>query len=98
MDHDGFMVLLALFNLTQETHFSYFTTGEPSPDAGEGVEEVRRCVAPVIQHLVEGEDVVVDAVVGQVGVFDAAESDRPLGLAELLRGQNLQGHSLSLRS
>lgn len=34
-----------------------------SPDAGEGVEEIRRRVAPVIQHLVEGEHVVVDAVV-----------------------------------
>lgn len=67
-----------------------------SPDAGEGVEEVRRRVAPVVQHLVEGEDVVVDAVVGEVGVFDAAESDRPLGFGELLRGQDLQGDSSSL--
>lgn len=48
---------------------------EPSPDAGEGIEQVRRRVAPVVQHLVKREDVVVDAVVGEVGVFDAAESD-----------------------
>lgn len=51
---------------------------QPSPDAGEGIEEVRRCVAPVIQHLVKREDVVVDAVVGEVSVFDAAKSDRSL--------------------
>lgn len=59
------------------------------PDAGEGVEEVRRRVAPVVQHLVEGEDVVVDAVVGEVGVFDAAKGDRSLGLGELFWRQHL---------
>ena len=63
---------------------------EASPDTGEGVEQVRRRVAPVVQHLVEGEDVVVDAVVGEVGVFDAAERHRPLGLDQLLRAQDLQ--------
>lgn len=64
------------------------------PDAGEGVEEVRRRIAPVVQHLVEGEDVVVDAVVGKVGVFDAAESDGSLGFNQLLRSQNLQEDNL----
>lgn len=32
---------------------SHLYITEPSPDAGEGVEEVRRRVAPVIQHLVK---------------------------------------------
>lgn len=60
------------------------------PDAGEGVEQVRRRVAPVVQHLIEGEDVVVVAVVAQVGVLDAAERHRPLGFVQLLRGQDLR--------
>lgn len=63
---------------------------DPSPDAGEGVEEIRRRVAPVIQHLIKREDVVVDAVVGEVGVFDAAKSDGPLSSGELLWSQDLQ--------
>lgn len=61
-----------------------------SPDAGEGVEQVRSSVAPVVEHLVEGEDVVVDAVVGQVGVFDAAKGDGTLRQDQLLRGQDLR--------
>ena len=68
------------------------TIGERPPDASEGVEQVRRRVAPVVQHLVEGEDVVVVAVVGKVGVLDAAEGDGSLSFDQLLRGQNLQGH------
>lgn len=61
-----------------------------SPDAGEGVEQVSGSVAPVVEHLVEGEDIVVDTVVGQVGVLDAAEGDGALCLDQLLRCQNLE--------
>lgn len=65
-------------------------TANTRPDAGESVEQVRRRVAAVVQHLVEREDVVVAAVVGEVGVFDATESDRPLGFGQLLWGQDLR--------
>ena len=73
------------------------SAGKRSPDAGEGVEQVRRRVAPVVQHLVEGEDVVGDAVVGEVGVFDAAEGDGSLGLGELFWRQHLHGGHLQHR-
>lgn len=62
---------------------------DASPDAGEGVQQVRRRVAPVVQHLVKREDIVVDAVVGEVSVFDAAECHRGLGFSQLLQGQDL---------
>lgn len=73
---------------------SPFNCQEESPDASERVEEVRCRVAPVVQHLVKREDVVVDAVVGQVGVFDAAKSNGPLGFSELLWGQDLKEFTL----
>lgn len=63
---------------------------ESSPDAGECVEQVGCRVAPVVEHLVKREDVVVDAVVGEISVFDATKGDGPLCFGQLLWGQDLQ--------
>lgn len=36
---------------------------EGIPDACKGIEKIGRSVSPVIQHLVEGKNIVIDAVV-----------------------------------
>lgn len=53
------------------------------PDSGEGIQQVSSCVSSVIQHFVKGEDVVVQPVMGKIGVFDTAISDRCLSSLQL---------------
>ena len=77
---------------------TFYNSLRDTPDSGEGVEQVGGRVAPVIQHLVEGEDVVIDAVVGQVGVFDAAERHGRLGLCQLLWSQDLHDNTKHIRT
>lgn len=70
---------------------------EGSPDACEGVEKVGCSVAPVVQHLVKGKDVIVDAIVREVRVLDATKRYGALSLHQLFWGQHLQQtHTKSL--
>lgn len=91
--HDKKMSTTSTQINTQQGSFDvvkYIHHFEGLPDACESVEEVGRCVAPVIQHLVEGKYVVIDAVVRKVCIFNAAKGHGTLSLYQLLRGQHLQ--------
>ena len=59
------------------------------PNPSVRVQHVDGGVPLVLQHLVEGEDVLVVPVVAEVGVLDATVSNTLLGGFKLFRGQNL---------
>lgn len=61
----------------------------PAPDPCEGVEQVGSRVPSVIQHLVKGEHVIIESVVGQICVFNASKSHRCLGSFQLFWRQHL---------
>lgn len=56
------------------------------PDSGEGIQQVSSCVSSVIQHFVKGEDVVIQPVMGEIGISDTAVSNGCLGSLQFLCG------------
>jgi len=70
------MILWFYTSLCDERDQPQATPSTPDPpDPREGVQQIGSRVSSVIQHLVEGEHVIVQSVVGEICVFNTSESN-----------------------
>ena len=56
------------------------------PDSSEGIQQVSCCISSVIQHFVNGEDIVIQPVMGKISISDTAISNRCLSSLQFLCG------------